>query len=200
MPAEQVKTDDTELVKRAKANDSEAFAMLVDRYQSRVFNTAYRMMGERGAAEDITQEVFLKVYSGLPTFKEQAAFSTWIYRITVNQCTSEVRRLASRKRRQEVSLHPVAGNGSENPIEPPDTSGDPVRKTEESEKVEVVQRAIESLDPEFREALVLRDIEGFSYEEIAEIIQRPVGTVRSRIHRARTELREKLRKYVGKAS
>jgi RNA polymerase sigma-70 factor (ECF subfamily) len=193
---ERVQTDDTELVRRSRDGDHEAFTELVRRYQDRIFNTAYRFMGERQFAEDITQDVFLKVYHGLARFQEKAAFSTWIYRITLNQCTSVARKLSTRKRKQEVSLTPVSEQGDADPIDPSDRTHNPAEIAEAAERVRVVQEAIATLDVEFREALVLRDIEGFSYEEIADIIERPVGTVRSRIHRARLELREKLRKYV----
>lgn len=199
MPVERVQTDDSDLVRRSKQGDTQAFADLVRRYQDRIFNTAFRMMGERQVAEDITQDVFLKVYAGLDGFQEKAAFSTWIYRITVNQCTSVGRKFTTRKRKQEVSLTAGLADGSDAPRDPDTRSDDPVASAESAEKVRVVQQAIDTLDPEFRQSLVLRDIEGLSYEDIAEIIERPVGTVRSRIHRARMELREKLRSYVEDA-
>ncbi len=197
MPLERVKTEDAEILRRIREKDEYAFPALVHSYQDRVFNTVFRYTGDRHAAEDMTQEIFMKILGGLGTFQEKSALSTWIYKITVNHCASEARRLSTRKRKAEVSLTPVDSAGEDNPLDPGDFSGDPWKKAEDEERTGKIQAAISSLDPEFRESLVLRDVDGFSYEEIAEIIGKPVGTVRSRIHRARLELRDKLKKYMS---
>jgi RNA polymerase sigma-70 factor (ECF subfamily) len=190
---EQVNLDDLELVRRARNRDPEAFQTLVLRYQDRVFNTAYRLMGDRALAEDIAQEAFFRAYESLKKFKEQASFSTWLYRITLNACTSAWRRAGAQKRAGEVPLPGQGGEGGGSRWEPADSSPDPAEDSVRRERILLIQKAIGGLDEEFRVALVLRDIEGLSYEEISEIIQHPVGTVRSRIHRARTELKEKLK-------
>ncbi|MCU0722374.1 MAG: sigma-70 family RNA polymerase sigma factor [Planctomycetes bacterium] len=190
---EQVNLDDLELVHRARNRDPEAFQTLVYRYQDRVFNTAFRLMGDRSLAEDIAQEVFFKAYDSLRKFKEKSSFSTWLYRIALNTCTSAWRRAGAQKRAGEVAL-PASSDDAESPRwEPSAPDADPREAILRRERNALVQKAIRELEEEFRAALVLRDIEGLSYEEIAEIIQHPVGTVRSRIHRARSDLKEKLK-------
>lgn len=197
MPLERLKTEDAEILRRIRDRAEDAFPVLVHAYQDRVFNTVFRCTGDRHAAEDMTQDIFMKILGGLAGFHGKSALSTWIYRITLNHCASEARRLSTRKRKAEVSLTGADASGEESAIDPGDSSGDPFRKAEDAEKARMIQAAISSLDPEFRESLVLRDVEGFSYEEIAEIIGKPVGTVRSRIHRARLTLRDSLKKYIS---
>ncbi len=197
MPQDRPVCDEMDLVRRLKKSDRNAFVELVAMYQGRVFNTVFRYTGDRHIAEDLTQEVFVKILGALDAFQEKSALSTWIYRITLNHCASEARRLSTRKRKMEVTITPADPSGEEGQMDLGDSSSDPARNVEEAERSEIIQKAILTLDPEFREALVLRDVDGFSYEEIAEIIRKPVGTVRSRIHRARLELREKLKKYVA---
>ncbi len=190
---EQVLRDDMQLVSRARGRDVEAFQTLVLRYQDRVFNTAYRFTGDRGLAEDITQEAFFKAYKGLKKFKGKSSFSTWLYRITVNACTSEWRKSAARKRGNEIPFPGSGGGEPGRPFDPPAEESDPADAAERKEKSALVQEAIASLEDDFRIVVILRDIEGFSYEEIADILDRPVGTVRSRLHRARGDLKEKLK-------
>jgi RNA polymerase sigma-70 factor (ECF subfamily) len=193
---EQVRRDDLKLVTRAQGRDAEAFQTLVLRYQDRVYNTAYRLTGDRTLAEDLTQEVFFKAYKALKKFQGKSSFSTWLYRITVNACTSEWRKAAAQKRGKEVPF-PKAGEDAEGrQWEPAGTDGNPGEQAERAERNALVQKAIESLEDDYRTVVVLRDIEGFSYEDIAEIIERPVGTVRSRLHRARSELKEKLKNLI----
>ena len=190
---EQVRIDDLELVHRARDRDSDAFHTLVLRYQDRVFNTAFRLMGDRNTAEDIAQEVFFKAFDSLRKFKEKSSFSTWLYRITLNACSSSWRRAGALKRAGEVPLPGQDPEADSPKWEPSDCASDPGEEALRKERNALLHKAIACLDEEFRVALVLRDIEGLSYEEIAEIIDHPVGTVRSRIHRARSELREKLK-------
>jgi RNA polymerase sigma-70 factor (ECF subfamily) len=190
---QQVSSDDLQLIQRAQARDAEAFQTLVLRYQDRVYNTAFRLTGHRTQAEDLTQEVFLKAFKALGKFKGKSSFSTWLYRITVNACTSEWRRASAQKRGKEVP-YPTAADDPAGPRwEPAGEDGDPRQAAERSERNQLVQKAIEDLEEDYRIVVVLRDIEGFSYEDIAEIIERPVGTVRSRLHRARQELKDKLK-------
>jgi RNA polymerase sigma-70 factor (ECF subfamily) len=193
---EQVRSDDLKLVTRAQGRDAEAFQTLVLRYQDRVYNTAYRLTGDRTLAEDLTQEVFFKAFKALMKFKGKSSFSTWLYRITVNACTSEWRKGAAQKRGKEVPF-PMAGEDAEGrQWEPDGEVENPGDQAERSERNVLVPKAIESLEDDYRTVVVLRDIEGFSYEDIAEIIERPVGTVRSRLHRARSELKEKLKNLI----
>ncbi|MHC4598530.1 MAG: RNA polymerase sigma factor [Planctomycetota bacterium] len=193
---EQVRNDDLQLVTRAQGRDAEAFQTLVLRYQDRVYNTAYRLTGDRTLAEDLTQEVFFKAFKALKKFKGKSSFSTWLYRITVNACTSEWRKAGAQKRGKEVPF-PSGGDDADGPQwEPAGEGGNPGEQAERVERNTMVQKAIENLENDYRTVVVLRDIEGFSYEEIAEIIERPVGTVRSRLHRARSELKEKLKNLI----
>jgi RNA polymerase sigma-70 factor (ECF subfamily) len=193
---EQVRSDDLKLVTRAQNRDAEAFQTLVLRYQDRVYNTAYRLTGDRTLAEDITQEVFFKAFKALKKFQGKSSFSTWLYRIAVNACTSEWRKAGAQKRGKEVPF-PSPGDDPEGPRwEPAGESENPGEQAERSERNVLVQKAIEDLEEDYRTVVVLRDIEGFSYEEIADIIERPVGTVRSRLHRARSELKEKLKNLI----
>lgn len=191
--AEQVLADDLELVSRARSKDAEAIQTLILRYQDRVYNTAYRMMGDRGLAEDVAQEVFLKAFKALKKFKGNSSFSTWLYRITVNACTSEWRKASARKRGRELSLSHPNPDGASAGFDPPGGGEDPSASAEREERSRAVHEAIQELEEDFRTVVVLRDIEGFSYEEIADIIDCPLGTVRSRLHRARNDLKEKLK-------
>ncbi len=184
---------DRELVDRVLAGDREAFTPLIERYQKKILNFMYRMVGERGAAEDLTQEVFLKAYQALPQFRKAAAFSTWLFRIAHNHCLN-----ALKGRRREVpvtALEKEPSNG--NPLT---RLADPSQSTEQHlehrELHMVVQEKLAELTPEHRAVLILRDVQGCSYDEIASTLNLEGGTVRSRIHRARMELKEKLRSYL----
>jgi RNA polymerase sigma-70 factor (ECF subfamily) len=193
---QKVRSDDLRLVERAQNRDGEAFQTLVLRYQDRVYNTAFRLTGDRTLAEDLTQEVFFKAYKALKKFKGKSSFSTWLYRITVNACTSEWRKAGAQKRGKEIPFPTAGEDGEGRQWEPASEGGNPGEQAERSERNLLVQKAIEELEGDYRTVVVLRDIEGFSYEEIADIIERPVGTVRSRLHRARMELKEKLKNLV----
>jgi RNA polymerase sigma-70 factor (ECF subfamily) len=184
---------DHELVDRVLAGDREVFSSLVQRHQNMIFNFMYRMVGERGFAEDLTQEVFLKAYEALPRFRGEAAFATWLYRIAHNHCLN-----ALRQKRREIPVTALAkdpANG--NPItRSPDPASPPDELLERRELQAVVQAKLAELTPEHRAVLVLRDIQGLSYDEIAAALNLEGGTVRSRIHRARIELKEKIRNYL----
>jgi len=184
---------DHDLVDRVLGGDREAFASLVTRHQKKIFNFMYRMVGERGAAEDLTQEVFLKVYEALPRFRKAAAFSTWLYRIAHNHCLN-----ALKGRGREIAVSALTSEtANRNPVaaivEP---SASPEERLERQELQAVVQGKLAELTPEHRAVLVLRDIQGLSYDEIAAALELEDGTVRSRLHRARMELKEKMRSYL----
>lgn len=177
---------ETELVRRAKAGDRSAFAELVAKYQDRVYNTCYRMCHNHADALDLTQTAFMKAYEALPRFEVQARFYTWLYRIAVNLALSQRR---SARRRGGYSL-----SGTTAPHDPPAqvTDTDPHRRVEKWELHQRVQGALDRLDDEFRAPVVLRDIEGLDYAEIAEVLELPLGTVKSRIFRGRALLRQML--------
>ncbi|MBI5367470.1 MAG: sigma-70 family RNA polymerase sigma factor [Planctomycetes bacterium] len=188
-------TTDLPLVRRCKGRDSQAFNELVLKYQDRIYNAVYRMVGDASLAYDLCQETFLKAYGALDDFEERSAFFTWLYRIAINLCLSHRR---SRRRSHEVLVGAPGSSDDDEarPLDPPDPGPGPTAALEESDRDRQIHAAIQSLEAEFRSALVLRDIEGLSYEEIAAALKVPIGTVRSRIHRAREELKVRLKHLV----
>jgi RNA polymerase sigma-70 factor (ECF subfamily) len=188
--------EDAQLVRAfKKSHDIASFDALVIKYKNRVFNICFRFLGEREEANDCAQETFLKVYRALSGFREEAAFSTWLYRIAMNTCKN---RISSREyRRKRMTVNPGGSeNGEDRGFEIEDTRNSPVLLFERSEKARIVREAIASLDARHRAVVILRDIEGFSYEEIARIEGLNVGTVKSRIARAREALKEKLKDVI----
>ncbi|MCZ6550909.1 MAG: sigma-70 family RNA polymerase sigma factor [candidate division NC10 bacterium] len=184
---------DHELVGRVLAGDQEAFTSLLQRHQKMILNFMYRMVGERGFAEDLTQEVFLKAYDALPRFRREAAFATWLFRIAHNHCLNALRRKGREISESSLAKDPANGNPLARFADP---SALPDEKLEQRELHAVVQTKLAELTPEHRAVLVLRDIQGLSYDEIASALNLEGGTVRSRIHRARMELKEKIRNYL----
>lgn len=181
---------DAELVKRAQGGDGDAYGLLVTKYQDLVFNVVFRMVGREQDAFDIAQEAFVKGWRALGNFEGRAQFGTWIYRIAINCCISE-RRGAARKK--TTSLDAGGSEEEGTAVDVPDESGEPSQRLVDRERVRLVQDAIGELEEEFRSIIVLRDLEDRSYEEIAEVLEVPVGTVRSRLHRARQALKDRLK-------
>ena len=183
--------EDAALVQQARQGDVSAFERLVLRYQDRLVNTCWRLSGNRDDAEDLAQEAFLRAFAALNGFQRRSGFYTWLFRIAVNLAVSHRRRTG---RRPALSLHeaePVpdgAGPGSRRP----GPSDDPAAVIDRQEVHHRVEAALEALDDDHRVVVVLRDVEGFDYREIAGILEVSVGTVKSRLHRARMALREKL--------
>ena len=198
LPPETTADQDRALVERAQAGNIEAFEMLVRRYQGWVFTLAVRMLGDRAEAEDMAQEIFLKTYRGLKKFKGASRFSTWLYAIASHHCLNQV---AARRRRPRHS-HP--GNHSDHlPTQTPSAVNGLVDQSpradallERTDLVRLVQAELANLTPEHRIILVLRDIQGLSYEEIAHALRLEIGTVRSRLHRARMEMRTRLTPHI----
>jgi len=183
---------DAELVARARDGDRGAFDELVLRHEDRVCNMALRMLGNTDDALDLAQEVFLTAYRALKGFESKALFSTWLYRVTVNRCRDEMRRRATVKHTRPQPLG--RGRGPDDPpADPPARTASPADLASARESHEIVAAAVAALPDDAKEALVLRDVEGLSYEEIAGILDVPVGTVRSRIHRARSLVQKRLR-------
>lgn len=179
--------DDQRLIAECLKGRTAAFGELVRRYQDRLFHTAYRLVDNAEDAQDVVQETFLSAYQSLDSFKGDSLFFTWLYRIAINTAIS-----LKRKRRAVLSID-LARNGESSP-EPLDLSdqGQPGLALEKAEEGRRVQAALSRLSPEHRTVLVLKDMEGQKYEAIAEVLGVPIGTVRSRLHRARLELRELL--------
>ncbi|HEX3030181.1 MAG TPA: sigma-70 family RNA polymerase sigma factor [Clostridia bacterium] len=180
------------LLKKAKDGDVEAFESLVERYQKKVYNIALRITGNSEDAAEIAQEALIRVFRSLKNFKEESSFSTWIFRITTNLCLDEIRK---RKNKQVVYINDeIKLDDGEVKIQIEDKSPGPEEKAQTNEVRRIVNDAIQSLSEEHRTIIVLRDIEGFSYEEIARIVKCPEGTVKSRINRARQSLKDILKK------
>lgn len=182
--------NDELLIRRAKRGDEAAFEALIVQQQRRLYNAALRTMRNRDDAGDMLQESILKIYRSLPAFKGECSFGAWAYRITVNTCLDELRR---RKKRQLISLDAVQEEGG---FEPEDGTGTPEELAQRRELAAEIERAIASLEPEYRVAVTLRDVEGLSYQEIAEATGTSLGTVKSRISRARMQLQKKLARYL----
>lgn len=187
-------TDEAVLVESARSGDMNAFSRLVTQYQDRVLNTCWRISGRLEDAEDLAQETFLKAMEAIGNFRRQSCFYTWLFRIAVNVSISHRRR---KGRMPRLSLHRDDGSG-EWPDPPADSSRapDPSARLTGQEVQALVQEGLESLDDDHRAVIVLRDMEGFDYRQISEILQVPEGTVRSRLHRGRMELRERLKKVL----
>lgn len=187
---------DGDLVARCKDGDMSAFDLLVQRHKGPLINFAYRFTGDREAAEDLAQETFIRVYENIKRYKRTtASFRTWMYKIAANLCKNELR---NRRTRSKLLVKPAVGaQDTGNPIEDvQDHSAGPDRQVEEKELQEILSRAISRLPEKLRTAFILRDIEGMTYDEISQVINRPAGTVKSRINRARLMLKDKMSKYV----
>jgi RNA polymerase sigma-70 factor (ECF subfamily) len=184
---------EAEIVARARSGDHEAFGVLVSRYQGRAFRLALRVMGDEEQAQDVVQEAFLKAYSSLGRFEGRSSFYTWLYRLVFNLCIDTKRRDRSGNRvewTEEQSLDLAPGTPAANAADPESTG--PSAEFERSELRELMARAIEALPDDARRTLVLREVDGLSYAEIAESLDIPKGTVMSRLHYARRRVREAL--------
>jgi RNA polymerase sigma-70 factor (ECF subfamily) len=183
-----VSADDHRLIADCLRGDPAAFGVLVRRYQDRLYNTVYRLVDNAEDAQDVVQEAFLNAYQSLDSFKGDALFFTWLYRIAVNTAISH-------RRKQKVVLR-IGGRPGEPGIEPMDPSelSRPGHALEQAEQEQRIQDALGRLSPEHRAVLIMKDMEGQKYETMAEVLQVPIGTIRSRLHRARIELREVLEK------
>lgn len=183
---------DEEIVRRTVGGDRDAFGILVRRYQDRLHNAAYRLVGSAEDARDIVQDSFVKAYRNLGGFRGHSSLYTWLFRIVVNMSLSHRRK---RKRKWMRLMTPGPDRGDEaGPAGLPDASAaDPADPLVTAETEAIVQRALDDLDEEHRTVVVLRDIQHFDYHEIAEILDVPTGTVKSRLHRARLMLRDRLK-------
>lgn len=180
------------LVSLAKRGDLSAFEQLVLAHEKMVYHIALRMLANSEDAKDISQEAFLKAYRNMQNFDERAAFSTWIYRITVNACIDEMRR---RKGKPSVSLErEMQDEEGAWALQVADERETPEEALLRRERQRELLLAMERLSPEHKAVLVLRDLRGFSYEEVSEMLEMPLGTVKSRICRARAQLKEEILK------
>lgn len=183
-----METDEKKLIERAYGGDPSAFNRLMAQHENRMYAVALRMCANREDAQDCLQEAMLRVYRAIGSFKGQSTFSTWVYRITMNTCLDELRR---KKNRQNTSLDNLVDMG----WSPTDGGAGPEKQALMHEMREKMHGAIRELPDDMRAAVVLRDIQGFSYDEIAQMLEINVGTIKSRISRGREKLREKLKEY-----
>ncbi|MBI4610165.1 MAG: sigma-70 family RNA polymerase sigma factor [Candidatus Rokubacteria bacterium] len=186
-------SDESDLIARCRAGDLAAFEPLVEKYRQRVWRLAYRVLGDREEARDVAQEAFVRAYQSLGEFRGQSAFYTWLFRIVVNLATDRRRQHTARLR--AFGGEPVAGQGwtrtAPDPGSPPDLEA---RRAQERERI---ARALDALPAHHRTIIILCDIEGLSYREIADALGCPIGTVMSRLHNARKRLRSLLTPLLG---
>lgn len=181
-----------DLIVRCQKGDTAAFEQLIHKYEKQVINTAYKMFGNPEDAYDMAQEVFLKVYRQLETFHMQSSFSTWLYRITANVCLDELRK---RKRRINPVSLTVEDDEQLSELPVSDDSASPETIAQKHELSRVIQQAISELDDVYRIVITLREIDGLDYQAISEVLGISLGTTKSRISRARRQLKEKLMQY-----
>lgn len=184
---------EAELLKAARAGDADAFDRLVQAHYRSVYNVAYRMLHTPGAASDATQTTFVRAYEAISSFRGDSSFGTWLYRITMNVCLDELRRQKNR---------PLSLTDEDDEGEPagerdmPDLTDEPAGTAEQRELQELVHQAIGRLPEDFRTVIVLYDIRGLSYQEISQLLDIPLGTVKSRLNRARLALRDEMEPWV----
>lgn len=178
---------DLELAERHRYGDESAFEEVYQRFGSMVYNLAFRMCGNEEQAEDFTQEIFLRIHRHLERFNGRSSLKTWVYRVAINHCRSKL----SRRR---IFTRPLADENAGEGVDLVDSRRDPEQRTLAQDTAAQVARALRELKPVFREAIILRDLEGMTYEEVAEILKIRIGTVRSRIARGRDRLRTILEK------
>ncbi len=184
--------DDAQLINETLAGCTEAFGQMVSKHQDRLYNTLVHISGSREEAEDISQEAFVQAFVKLDTFAGKSAFYTWLYRIAFNI-------LASRRRRKRPEISLDVGRDFSGD-EPMDRAEPVATAVEREERADQLHAAMAELSAEHRSILVLREMEGHDYETISDVLDLPVGTVRSRLHRARSQLRERLRHVLQQQS
>ncbi|RMF58082.1 MAG: sigma-70 family RNA polymerase sigma factor [Calditrichaeota bacterium] len=185
-----MKTQSSDLIKKAIKGDETAYKRLLENYRGAIYNLLFKMVRNREETEDLVQEAFIKAFAALPSFNEEYAFSTWLYKIAINNCIDHLRK----KKLKTYSINkPLQSKDGELGREFPDTSMSPDKKILSEERTNIIEAAISELPENYKIAIVLRHTEEKSYEEIAEILNIPLGTVKARIFRAREMLKKKLK-------
>jgi RNA polymerase sigma-70 factor (ECF subfamily) len=189
--------EDAALIRAFQAGNESAFEQLVVKHRDKLFNLCFWVLGDYQEANDSSQETFIKVFRSLKRFRFEAAFTTWLYRIAINTCKNKIRSSEYRKRKKTVSLENQGASGlPDPPLEFQDNAQSPLSRLESKEKFVLIQKAMNTLPPDQQTVITLRDIEGLSYEEIVQITGFNLGTVKSRLARARLDLRNKLRSVI----
>jgi len=188
--------DEIELVEKAKLGDTKAFEELMKRTQDKIYNLGIKFFGNKEDAADLLQETYIKAYESLPNFEGKSSFSTWLYRIATNFALMKLRK----EKMKKVSIEELKelSDGSKDSIDFYDWSENPYLHYKNEELKEILNEAINSLPPKYKTIFILHDIEGLSIQEVAKILSLSVPTVKTRIHRSRLYLREKLSEYFKK--
>jgi RNA polymerase sigma-70 factor (ECF subfamily) len=188
--------DEIELVEKAKLGDTKAFEELMKRTQDKIYNLGIKFFGNKEDAADLLQETYIKAYESLPNFEGRSSFSTWLYRIATNFALMKLRK----EKMKKVSIEELKelSDGSKDSIDFYDWSENPYLHYKNEELKEILNEAINSLPPKYKTIFILHDIEGLSIQEVAKILSLSVPTVKTRIHRSRLYLREKLSEYFKK--
>lgn len=189
--------DDEELVKRCAGGDREAFNDLVLKYQKKVFSVAYRFVGDPEEANDLAQEIFTAAYQNLKSFRGDSKFSTWLFQIATNRGKNRFKYLKRRGFFTNRGSSETEDEGDQSHRALPDQTANPEELLSGNQIRKAVIEAINELEPDHKEIVILRDIEGLSYDEIARILDLPEGTTKSRLHRARMVVKEKLKKVLS---
>lgn len=190
--------EDYEIVSLCQKGDIDAFEVLVRKHQKRMLNVAYRMIGNYDEACEIVQDAFVSAYRGLKSFKGKAKFSTWLYTIVINLSKNRLRQLKTQLDRERLSINdPVPATDGQIQGELASNEPSALEQLERRDIQQEVQKSINALDTEFREVLVLRDIQGLSYDEISDLLNIPEGTVKSRLFRGRDAVKDYLKKAMG---
>ena len=180
------------LLDRCRRGDRESFAQLMRLHEKQIYNFTYRMLGSEGEAEDLTQDIFIAAFRGIRSFRGEAKFSTWLYRIALNQARNRIKYLSRRKFfvRQTRRADYGANTLSESPEGLADSAPTPEQWAMTKDLAAQVQECLNQIPPQGRQILVLRDVQGFSYDELSAMLSLRPGTVKSRLHRARAAMRE----------
>jgi RNA polymerase sigma-70 factor (ECF subfamily) len=191
LTARAAREDESALIAGLRTGDEASYELLLLRFEHPVYSIVSRLMDDPADAADVVQEVFLKVFRNVLSFRADSSLKTWIYRIAVNEARNQ-RRWFSRHKRQEVGLEPETGDSTGYTSWLPDPGRSPFEVTLDHETQALIEAALAKVNPKFRAALVLRELEGLTYEEISEILEISLGTVKSRILRGRDSLRKHL--------
>jgi RNA polymerase sigma-70 factor (ECF subfamily) len=191
-------SDEGDIIARCRKGDVDAFEVMVKMYQGKMFNIAYRIIGDADDAAEAVQDAFVAAYRNLHAFEQRSRFSTWLYAITVNTSRNRMSQVMARKARETHSLDdPATPDTVKAGREPASGEPSPLDQLTRKEQQAKIQECLNMLEPEFREVIVLRDIQGFAYEEIGTMLGLAAGTVKSRLFRARECVKTCLKKLMG---